>query len=128
MAKKKKLTKKEYIDIKIANCDKLIANANSPEQKEVYENYRKSWIDKLTIAQRPDVIARKKAEKERFSIEKAEIAKRDADREAVLKDIAAQKEAKLAATLKQIEELKKLLPKEVIEPESEPASEDSIND
>lgn len=153
MAKKKKLTKKEYIDIKIANCDQLIKTASSPEQKEAYEKYRQDWIDKLTNAQKPEVIAAKKAEKERLAIEKAEIVKRDADREEVLKDIAAEKEAKLAATLKQIEELKKLLPnpvtvsdlgqgktryevtikdepkpKEVIEPEPEPASEDSIND
>ncbi len=82
MVKKKKLTKKEYIDIKIANCDQLIQTAISIAQSNIYEGYRKFWIDQLT---------EKKTIKEVTEPTKIE--------------------SKLEDTLSNIEELRKLLPK-----------------
>ena len=37
---------KDYINLKIENLDRLITNANSPEQAEIYEGYRQFWLKK----------------------------------------------------------------------------------
>lgn len=140
MAKKKKMSKKAYINLKLKNCDKLILGATSDKQKEIYQGYREHWIGQLAERDNPDIIAEKKLEKERLAAEKLEIAKRDAEREAEIRGIEKQKEAEQAIILKQIEDLKKKLPNpvavtdlgqgktryEVILDESKPEEEEEV--
>ena len=134
---------KDYINKKIEMIDGLIQNAISLAQAAAYEVYRKFWIDKLSPSQNPDVIAEKEALKEAKAAELAEKkriaaeakALKNAEVEAAKAEEArlnAEKETKLADTLKQIEELKKLLPQKTLieEPEevTESAPEKPIND
>ena len=110
MAKKKKMTKKTYINLKIENCDKLIIGATSNEQKEIYQGYRDYWIEQLAKKDNPDIIAAKKLEKVKLEAEAFEKARIKEEQEQALRDIEKQKEAEQAIILKQIEDLKALMP------------------
>ena len=144
MAKKKrKISKREYITIKIANCDQLIGMATSEEQRKIYTSYREHWIGQLSKKDNPDIKAAKELEKERLAAEAFEKARIEAEEKEVEVKAEADREAKQAAILKQIEDLKKLIPEveeeisetleiletivEEEEDEPEPESEDSDN-
>ena len=44
---------KEYIKIKIENCNYLIKNSNSPAQKTVYQGYLKFWQKQIPKEPKP---------------------------------------------------------------------------
>jgi len=134
MAKKKKMSKKAYINLKVKNCDKLIIGATSDEQRNIYQGYRDYWIDKLPKTQNPDVIAAKEAEKEQAAIEAEATAKKEEEEAAVLKHIEEEQEKQRAVILKRIEDLKDLLPKDPIleqgkaEPEEEEIPDEEVSE
>jgi hypothetical protein len=127
MAKKKK-SNKDYINRKIKNCDNLIIEATSNEQKEVYIKYREFWIEKLPKALDPDLIA-EKAEASRIKKEKAELRrieneKRKAEERKQLEIIAEKKKERLRKKAEVIDELETLgidPQGEINEPETEKA-------
>ena len=93
---------KEYKNRKIENCEKLIANATSDAQKEIYQRYLDFWTEKLPKKDRPNEIA-KKEEAERKKLEIAAAKKDEQERiekekeEAKLKEAAEIKATKIAA-------------------------------
>ena len=67
---------KEYLNWKISNCQRLVENATSEEQKKIYQGYLDFWTGKLPKTQRPEVIAQKAEKKaQKLLEEKAELAR-----------------------------------------------------
>ncbi|GAH42409.1 unnamed protein product [marine sediment metagenome] len=104
--------RKKYCLMKIEMLDLLISKSTNPKQKEIYEGFRQKFVDELPKTQNPDIIAEKTLEKERLA-ELKEQAALEAEKARIEEiKIKAEKETKQAAILKQIEDLKKLIPQE----------------
>ena len=102
---------KEYIGIKIHNCQELVDNAISEEQAKVYLGYLEFWTNKLPKKEQPEVIAKKaedkqkkleveaakKAELDVIAFEKAEAIQEEVRIKAEKADLIAVKKAELAA-------------------------------
>ena len=103
---------KEYLNWKISNCQRLVENATSEEQKKIYQGYLDFWTGKLPKTQRPEVIA-KKAEKKAEVDKAAELAEAvkvaeataKAEEEAITERIESEKAAKIAQLKAQLVEL-----------------------
>ena len=109
---------KDYINRKIVNCQGLVDNAISEDQKKIYQGYLDHWTAKLPKKNRPEEIAKKeealreKKEAEEYAKREAEIkaektanikaaeAKEAAERKALI----AAKKAELAALVGEVEE------------------------
>ena len=97
---------KEYIGIKIHNCQELVDNAISEDQAKVYQGYLDFWTEKLPKKEQPDVIAKKAERAEEKAEFEAEL-KREKDRRAKNRAEAQAMEAKEAADKKALIEVKK---------------------
>ena len=97
---------KEYIKLKISNCQGLVDNAISEDEAKVYQDYLAFWEEKLPKKERPEEIARKE-EIKREKEEAVEYAKREAEiRAEKVANIKAM-EAKEAAEKKALIDAKK---------------------
>ena len=104
---------KEYINLKISNCQRLVDEAISEDQKKAYQGYLDFWTEKLPKKEQPEVIAKKeeiKAKKEiekeakAFELKKQAEAKAEAEAEELaIEEAKAKKVADLKAKLKELE-------------------------
>lgn len=101
MAKKKNKIDKEYITLKINNCDILISNAISDAMKEVYISYKKFWTDKLPDYKSPEELIIIDAE--RLQKEEGILAIEERKREIVEKRKATIERKKIEADEKKSE-------------------------
>lgn len=76
---------KEYVKLKVKNCQRLVDNATSEAQKEIYQIYLDQWTKKLPAKERPEAIAKRedaKVKKEAEAAAKAFELKKQAEERA----------------------------------------------
>jgi len=109
---------KEYVKLKIEQCQGLVDNAISEDQAKVYQGYLDFWSEKLPKKEQPEILAKKAEEKQKRAEEKAEFdaeLKREKDRRAEKRAIGAEKLRVLEAL-----KAKKLLELAALNAELEP--------